>query len=84
MKHACLVPATHDDDLTGAMSTQLRASGIDLSGPLPDVEDRTFMFLFRCYSYAEIKKHQASAIALAKAHDLKPVDLFFDIEGISA
>lgn len=78
MKHACLVPATHHDDLAGAMSMTLRTKGIDVAGPLDDVEDRAFEVLFRTYSYAEIKKHLPAAIATAR--ELGPIDL----EGASA
>jgi hypothetical protein len=76
MKHACLVPASHSDDLTGAMATLLRTGGVSLDGDDEVVEQRAFDALYdpaQRFTYGEIKPRLGAAIA--RARDLGVIDL---------
>lgn len=85
MKHACLVPATHDEDLTAAMATTLRAGGMTFDGDVETVEDRAFNILWRNpsarggYSCDEIKPRLTAAIKLAR--ELGSIDLNAEVAG---
>lgn len=76
MKHACLVPATHSDDLTSAMATLLRTNRVELDGDIDDVEQRAFDALYdpaQRFCYGEIRPRLADAIARARKDG--PIDL---------
>lgn len=76
MKHACLIPETHSDDLTGAMATLLRTSQVELDGDIDSVEKRAFDALYdpaQRFTYGEIRGRLGDAIA--RARELGPIDL---------
>jgi hypothetical protein len=81
MKHACLVPATHEEDLTNAMATQVRTAGVDLSGDVDAVETRVIEFLvtrrqgrvLTNYRWADIKVRLTDVIRISR--ELGPIDL---------
>lgn len=69
MKHACLVPATHSDDLTGAMATLLRTNRVELDGDIDAVEQRAFDALYdptQRFTYGEIRPRLGDAIERAR------------------
>ncbi len=87
MPRASLVPATHEEDLTAAMVTSLRTSGMTYGGTVEDAEDRAFAILWRDpsarsgngYSYDQIKPRLAAVIE--QARELGPIDLNAEVAG---
>jgi len=77
MKHACLMPASHDLDLTGAMATQLRVAKLSFDGEVEGIVRRAFDILWRPsnggFTYALIKPRLLEAIDLARKQG--PIDL---------
>ena len=68
--------ATHDEDLTNAMATQIRVGRLNLDGPVEDVVRRAFQFLWGPatggYSYADLKPRLLDAIDAAR--NAGPID----------